>query len=102
MKEMSVAEFRELGLLQEVNRRLLHPLGLALEVVVMGYGGERFGRIWDFRDDPEGIVFEVEHEMNARAVLVALEWERRRLSRVEALGFMVQPLDEPVGGVPLT
>ncbi len=27
-----IREFRELGYLQEVNRRLLHPLGLAIEV----------------------------------------------------------------------
>jgi hypothetical protein len=32
---MDIAEFRELGYLQEVNRRVLHPLGLALEVTVM-------------------------------------------------------------------
>lgn len=29
---MPVSEFRRLGYLQEVNRRLLHPLGLAIEV----------------------------------------------------------------------
>lgn len=29
---MDVEEFRELGYLQEVNRRVLHPLGLALSV----------------------------------------------------------------------
>lgn len=51
---MDVAEFRRLGYLQEVNRRLLHPLGLALEVAVGPDGTETLGRIQDHRDDPEG------------------------------------------------
>ena len=31
---MSVKEFRERGFLQELNRLFLHPLGLALEVII--------------------------------------------------------------------
>lgn len=54
---MSVEEFRRLGYLQEVNRVVLHPCGLALEVVVSEDGTERFGGVWDYRDDPEGIVY---------------------------------------------
>ncbi len=34
MKKINIKEFREFGYLQEVNRRFLHPLGLALEVVI--------------------------------------------------------------------
>jgi len=33
LKMMEVSEFRRLGLLQELNRQFLHPLGLALEVI---------------------------------------------------------------------
>lgn len=33
-KTMSIEEFRELGLLQEVNRQVLHPLGLAMAASV--------------------------------------------------------------------
>jgi hypothetical protein len=40
-KQLSGREFRELGLLQEVNRRLLHPIGLALEMTRARQGGER-------------------------------------------------------------
>jgi hypothetical protein len=54
---MSVKEFRELGLVQEMNRMFLHPMGLALEVVIEEDGTEKFGEIWDCRDDPEGIRF---------------------------------------------
>ena len=54
---MSVKEFREQGYLQEVNRQMLHPCGLALSVVVERNGDESFGPIWDYRHDPEGIVY---------------------------------------------
>jgi hypothetical protein len=33
-KRIDIAEFRRLGLLQEVNRQFFHPLGLALEAVI--------------------------------------------------------------------
>lgn len=55
---IDIKEFRELGYLQEVNRLFLHPLGLALEVVVDSETGEcKLGGVWDYRDDPDGIVF---------------------------------------------
>jgi len=57
-KTMTVKEFREQGYLQELNRRFLHPLGLALEVVLHDDGTETFGEVWDSRDDPEGFMFD--------------------------------------------
>jgi hypothetical protein len=46
------------GLLFEINRQVLHPLGLALEVVEDEDSGiYSMGGIWDYRDDPEGILF---------------------------------------------
>lgn len=45
------------GLLFEINRAVLHPLGLALVVVQEDDGTIRFGGIWDNREDLEGIVF---------------------------------------------
>ncbi len=61
IKRMSVAEFRNLGLLMEVNRLFLHPRGLALEIVVEDGAEVRFGAVWDYRDDPEGIAFGDDH-----------------------------------------
>lgn len=58
IKWMDLDEFLNEGYLQEVNRKFFHPLGLALAVncdedgVVTGIAG-----LWDYRDDPEGIVF---------------------------------------------
>jgi hypothetical protein len=80
VKRIDIAEFRERGYLQEVNRLMLHPLGLALEVVIDDCkfcaasgridGGknhcehcdgrgktERLGGVWDYRDDPEGMLY---------------------------------------------
>lgn len=42
VKRMPVNEFRDDGYLQEVNRRFLHPLGLALEVTVVDAPGYVF------------------------------------------------------------
>jgi hypothetical protein len=59
--DMTPAEFRALGLLQEVNRLYLHPLGYAMgvrfrsEIPEAGDPGEFFVAI---TDDEEGFVFE--------------------------------------------
>ena len=92
MKRMPVKEFRDIGLLQEVNRQFFHPLGLAIEVVVDNETGEeRFGGVWDCRDDPEGFVFaEIDVE---KAQQVITEQVRRSLLRQQALGFVVQPIE---------
>lgn len=50
---MNVKDFRDQGYLQEVNRLFLHPLGLALEVIVSDQG-EIFGGVWDYQYDSEG------------------------------------------------
>ncbi len=57
IKRMSVKEFRNLGLLMEVNRLFLHPLGLALEFSAEENGDMRISGIQDYRDDPEGMAF---------------------------------------------
>lgn len=92
---MSVAEFRRLGYLQEVNRVLLHPLGLALEVTVDPDGTERISGIWDSRDDPEGITYANEittpGEFAERAQRIGSEWSERANARVAALGYHIQP-----------
>jgi len=56
-KRIDIKEFREEGFLQEANRQFFHPLGLALEIIQEEDGTESLGGVWDYRDDPEGIVF---------------------------------------------
>lgn len=88
---MDIAEFREGGYLQEVNRMLLHPLGLALSVTVDEDGTGRLANVWDYRDDPEGIVFAADTDLAPKAALVDDEWSRREPERTRRLGWMIQP-----------
>lgn len=98
--KMSVDEFQKLGLLQEINRLLLHPMGLALEVLV-DEGGEaiRFGGVWDYRDDPEGLAFGNSTPASVeKARRVEEMFEAKRKERERVFGWHVQPPGEGVGG----
>lgn len=58
-KVISIKEFRKLGYLQEINRRVLHPLGLAQVIEIDNDSGEEsLGDIIDNRSDPEGIIYD--------------------------------------------
>ncbi|MEM7586710.1 MAG: hypothetical protein AAF560_25195 [Acidobacteriota bacterium] len=98
---MSPAKFRRLGYLQELNRVFLHPLGLALEVIVGDNGEESFGQVWDYRQDPEGILFAPEDlshpEFAARAARIKSETEEAWDRRQAALGFYIQPIQTGEG-----
>lgn len=94
IKYADVAELRALGVLQEINRLLLHPLGLALEVKIDSEtGAESLGRVWDYRDDPEGIAYGEDYSQYgaAKAVAVANAIEEKGLTRGPALGYIIQP-----------
>ena len=97
IKRMSIQEFGELGYLQELNRGFLHPLGLAMETIILddAQGGSReiLGGVWDYRDDPEGMAFgegEIEAEKTERIAAIR---EERRPARVAALGYWQQPAE---------
>ncbi len=93
LKKISIKEFRELGLLHELNREYLHPLGLALEVVVEDDGSERLGGIWDCRDDPEGVLYgTLDREKMAAAEHFRA---RQHYARKQTCGFVVQIEDMP-------
>jgi hypothetical protein len=94
IKYMDVAEFRSAGYLQEVNRRFLHPLGLALAVKVADDGTEHISGVWDYRDDPEGIRYVDGVELAQRARDIDELWRVREIERRAALGWMVQPAEE--------
>lgn len=96
IKKMSVREFRERGYLQELNRRFLHPLGLALEVGLDEDGTEHFGRVWDSRDDPEGIYFAEGMIDPDKALRIQKEAERKKAARSRLLGAQVQPVRQRV------
>jgi hypothetical protein len=100
-KYMSVKEFREKGYLQELNRRFLHPLGLALETSLEKDGTERLGGIQDCRDDQEGIVFNTVEFSKEKKIAAWKKWcliqdemNRRATQRRRALGFFIEPVDQ--------
>lgn len=90
-KKLSVKEFREQGYLQELNRRFLHPLGLALEVVVEEDGTERFGDVWDSRDDPEGMIYGPNMIDPEKVKRVDGEASHKAVTRIKELGYVIQP-----------
>lgn len=96
INRMTIHAFREFGLLQEVNRQFFHPLGLALEVHVNDdLPCEIITSLWDYRDDPEGMIFGGELEpYREKAQRVADLAAEKRPAREAALGFWIQPLPE--------
>lgn len=101
IKRIDIKEFREKGYLQELNRRFLHPLGLALEVIIDDEGMEKLGGVWDYRDDPEGIYYDLENSDPERRERVKnnKEFIDRELSerldiRRARLGFGIEPVDD--------
>ena len=93
MKTMTLQEFVDLGLLQEVNRRLLHPMGLAICVKSDMDGSNcEFDSIWDDRDDPEGMIFGGDYtddssEFATKAASVTEMFESKRTAREAELGY---------------
>ncbi len=59
-KTLAAETLVESGLLFEINRRVLHPIGLALVVEKEGTGLRLADWLVDCRDDPQGIVFDEE------------------------------------------
>lgn len=95
IKYMGIKEFRKLGFVQEINRRLLHPCGLALEVIVdQETGEEKLGGIWDYREDPEGIYFAEDTLSRAKAQSVVDLFNSKISHRREAFGHIIQPIPE--------
>jgi hypothetical protein len=86
VKRIDIADFREQGFLQEANRLFFHPLGLALEVTVEDDGIEHLSGIWDYRDDPEGILYGDGEVDVGKVSSVAAEAERHRVPREAILG----------------
>lgn len=94
---MDLAEFRDRGYLAEVNRQVLHPLGLALVLRCHGDGEVTFVGVLDCRDDAEGIYY-LHPELTAvRTAHIRTETMRRRPAREAALGYWVQPLVPDAG-----
>lgn len=91
------------GLLFEINRRILHPLGLALAVEVPDVPDENVSstfQVLDMREDPEGVIFEDETYLQGKAKLKAFletcKFQERLMVRRTSLGFVVQSVPPEV------
>lgn len=98
VKRIDIKEFRELGYLFEANRQFFHPLGLALEINIDDDGNESLGGVWDYRDDPEGMLYD-DKLMSSKAARTKFEYvsnqfEEKAKYRLEKYGFAVQPIKE--------
>ena len=96
-KIMSVEEFQKSGLLQEVNRRFLHPIGLAISIVEdLDTGKVHFGEIFDYSAEADGMIFAEEvtstSEWKEKAARVEELFEAKRAERERVLGYHVQPV----------
>ena len=94
INKIDIKEFREIGLLQEINRQFLHPLGLALEVQIDDDGNETLGGIWDYRDDPEGMLYG-ENMINLKKVETVAEFmNRQHKKRKNTVGYVIQKVEK--------
>lgn len=100
MNKIDIKDFRENGYLQEVNRRFFHPLGLALEVIVED-GKETLGGIWDYREDKEGIYYNIKDSDSERLLkfkknkeFIDNEFKSRSSGRKSELGFVIEPIPD--------
>ena len=92
-KYIDPKEFAEAGYLLEINRQFLHPLGMAIGIVIEEDGSARIEGVRDFRDDPEGCIFaEIDEADRWKAARVQQEWESKAQVRRERFGWVVQPV----------
>jgi hypothetical protein len=95
INKMSIKEFLESGLLQEVNRQFFHPRGLALDVVVPDDptldDEYKLGGVWDYRDDPEGMIFGHDLDQNKHDRVEEM-LKCKAEERLRRYGWVIQPV----------
>jgi len=96
IRRLLVKEFRAQGYLQELNRKFLHPLGLALEVIIdPSTEEEYFGGVLDYRQDDYGIVFGMKTDKE-KAERIEKERVTKLGVRKGKFGWGVQPVGSVV------
>lgn len=86
------------GLLFAINHQILHPLGLAMEIIKDDNGNIVFGGVWDYREDPEAMLFEDETLIHGTEKLNKFmdDFGNQKLQeRMDTLGFIHQPIQSP-------
>lgn len=96
---MTASEFREKGFLQELNRKFLHPMGLALQVIGDKNGNiTGFGQVTHVADDLEGMRFIdlSDNDSIKKAEYVEKYFNERKQIREKALGYIIQPMGDKI------
>lgn len=92
---MTIQEFKDGGYLQELNRKFLHRLGLALSIKEHDDGSIEFGEIIDSRVNKEGIIFDDTISQSKQyfdnICKIDRELAEKDKSRFNSLGFCIQP-----------
>ncbi len=88
---MDMQEFIDEGYLHEINRKFLHPLGLAL---ALDPDNMTNTCIIDARDDPEGMRFADDTLSADKAANIREVSEKLAGPREAALGYVIQPVKE--------
>jgi len=90
-EKMTIKDFIDLGLLQEVNRYFFHPRGLAL-CASFETGIPDPGKliVLDFLDEPGGVIFDTVDPEKVKRVQALLS--DRKEERKKLYGFSRQPL----------
>ena len=91
IKYLDISEFREFGLLQEINRTFFHPRGLALEVTLDDVGNYSISGIQDLREDPEGMTFANSPSRSKYESCQKL-LDDKATTRKHTLGWIIQPV----------
>ena len=90
IKTVGMSFLVDSGLLFKINLETLHPLGMALQVDPDTNECE----IWDYRDDPEGLLFDAEAYEHGQQKIDRFfgEFVQERLAlREKTTGFIIQP-----------
>ena len=82
----------ELGILQEINRRVLHPRGLALGVAHAGGSVTGIAGIQDHREADGGLIFSQTLLSVAKKKKFDELLSERSARREERLGYVIQPM----------
>jgi hypothetical protein len=96
---MPLDELRDAGFVLEANRRFFHPLGLALGVRFDEQGEPVELIVIDYREDPEGMLFESLHEAGdaEKHQNVQRLWDQKAAVRQERFGWVIQPMGSQLG-----
>lgn len=92
LKTLSIKDFKDFGILQEVNRLFFHPIGLALYIIVDEDDPEKvsLGGILDYRGDPEGVYYGEGFITEKNKLYTKRLREMKREARVAIFGHHIQ------------